>query len=195
VITETFDVTVPWYRETLGLLCSDNVYRGTTDHLVGSFNRIDRGDEYVDHHVIYFMRGTPSGLNHLAFEVPDIDDVHVGHEHLVQKGYRSTWGVGRHALGSQVFDYWFDPWGRVHEHTGYLEAATAPPGRYGCDEMGFVGRAAHVFNHAEPEEYPLGSKGAAAIGAEIKSAKPFLKGPQLWLRPLIHPLGERLEGK
>ena len=26
------------------------------------------------------------------------------------------WGIGRHVLGSQVYDYWSDPWGRVHEH-------------------------------------------------------------------------------
>ena len=26
------------------------------------------------------------------------------------------WGIGRHVLGSQVYDYWADPWGRVHEH-------------------------------------------------------------------------------
>ena len=26
------------------------------------------------------------------------------------------WGLGRHVLGSQVYDYWSDPWGRVHEH-------------------------------------------------------------------------------
>jgi hypothetical protein len=26
------------------------------------------------------------------------------------------WGIGRHLLGSQVYDYWADPWGRVHEH-------------------------------------------------------------------------------
>jgi hypothetical protein len=26
------------------------------------------------------------------------------------------WGIGRHVLGSQVYDYWSDPWGRTHEH-------------------------------------------------------------------------------
>ena len=30
--------------------------------------------------------------------------------------YQHMWGIGRHLLGSQVFDYWADPWGRVHEH-------------------------------------------------------------------------------
>ena len=29
---------------------------------------------------------------------------------------KNTWGIGRHLLGSQIYDYWADPWGRVHEH-------------------------------------------------------------------------------
>jgi hypothetical protein len=49
--------------------------------------------------------------------VQDIDDVFIGHEHLVGTGkYEHMWGIGRHLLGSQVYDYWADPWGRVHEH-------------------------------------------------------------------------------
>lgn len=116
IMTPNFTKTVDWYRQTLGLLCSDETYRGEPTHLVGSFNRLDRGDEYVDHHVLYVMRGEKTGLNHISFEVQDIDDVLIGHEHLQACGYKPTWGVGRHALGSQVFDYWFDPWDRVHEH-------------------------------------------------------------------------------
>jgi len=47
----------------------------------------------------------------------DIDDVAVGHDYLAQFGtYEHMWGIGRHVLGSQVYDYWADPWGRVHEH-------------------------------------------------------------------------------
>ena len=58
-----------------------------------------------------------TGLNHMSFEVPDIDDVCMGHEFLKQSGkYEHMWGIGRHVLGSQVYDYWADPWGRVHEH-------------------------------------------------------------------------------
>ena len=52
----------------------------------------------------------------MSFEVQNIDDVMLGHEHLKQIGkYEHVWGVGRHLLGSQVYDYWKDPWGRVHE--------------------------------------------------------------------------------
>jgi hypothetical protein len=40
----------------------------------------------------------------------------VGHNWLASKGYRSVWGVGRHILGSQIFDYWRDPSGFTIEH-------------------------------------------------------------------------------
>ncbi len=109
--------TVAWFRDTLGLVCSDDVYAGSEDNLIGSFNRCDRGDEYVDHHVFFCMVNERAGLNHLSFEVSDIDDVFTGHEHLRTLGkYEHFWGLGRHLLGSQVYDYWADPWGRVHEH-------------------------------------------------------------------------------
>lgn len=39
-----------------------------------------------------------------------------GHEHLKLGGYIQDWGVGRHVLGSQVFDYWKDPFGNRVEH-------------------------------------------------------------------------------
>ena len=41
-----------------------------------------------------------------------------------------TWGIGRHILGSQIFDYWQDPWGDKHEHycDGDLFTADEPTG-------------------------------------------------------------------
>lgn len=111
------DKAVKWYRETLGLIASDDVYAGAEDNVIGSFSRVDRGDEYVDHHVFFCMRTPHPGLNHFSYEVEDIDDVFLGHEHLKSRGtYEHFWGIGRHLLGSQVFDYWKDPWGNVHEH-------------------------------------------------------------------------------
>jgi len=109
--------TVRWFRETLGFVCSDDVYAGTKDNIIGSFNRCDRGATYVDHHVFFCIRNERAGLNHLSFEVQDIDDVFTGHEYLARHGkYEHMWGIGRHLLGSQIYDYWSDPWGRVHEH-------------------------------------------------------------------------------
>ncbi len=109
--------TARWFRETLGFICSDDVYAGSKDNIVGSFNRCDRGAQYVDHHVFFCIRNEKAGLNHLSFEVADIDDVFTGHEYLTRLGkYEHMWGIGRHLLGSQIYDYWADPWGRVHEH-------------------------------------------------------------------------------
>ena len=106
---------VAWYRDTLGFLASDDVYAGPPDNLIGSFNRLDRGETFVDHHVFFCIQGQKTGLNHLAFEVQDVDDVMIGHNHLKQR-LRPCVGVGRHELGSHIYDYWQDPWGRVHEH-------------------------------------------------------------------------------
>jgi catechol 2,3-dioxygenase-like lactoylglutathione lyase family enzyme len=122
--------TARWFQDTLGFLCSDNVYAGAEDNIIGSFNRCDRGDEFTDHHTLFCIHNERAGLNHLSFEIPDMDAVFMDHEYLsgLEK-YEHMWGIGRHLLGSQVFDYWCDPWGHVHERwadTDRLNAATPP---------------------------------------------------------------------
>jgi catechol 2,3-dioxygenase-like lactoylglutathione lyase family enzyme len=108
--------TVAWFRETLGMIRSDDVYAGSEDNVVGSFNRLDRGDDYVDHHVLFCVHNEKTGLNHVSYEAHDIDAIFQDHEHIKRVGkYEHIWGIGRHLLGSQVYDYWSDPWGRVHE--------------------------------------------------------------------------------
>ena len=109
--------TVAWFREMLGFIGTDEVYAGEQGNIIGSFNRCDQGDEYVDHHVFFCIQSDKSGLNHFSFEVADVDDVFTGHEYLQKLDkYEHMWGLGRHLLGSQIYDYWGDPWGRVHEH-------------------------------------------------------------------------------
>jgi len=119
MVAQDYEKTLRWYQETLGLVPSDNVWLERPDHTFASFNRLDRGDTFVDHHVFMLSRGTgqATGMNHVSFEVQDFDDVMVGHEYLKSRErYKHYWGVGRHYLGSQIFDYWGDPWGRGHEH-------------------------------------------------------------------------------
>ena len=129
LMTPKFHENVGWFREMLGFVCSDDVYVGEKNNLIGSFNRCDRGDAYVDHHVFFCLNHTKTGLNHLSFEVPDIDDVAMGHDYLAQFGkYEHMWGIGRHVLGSQVYDYWADPWGRVHERWADTDRLNARSG-------------------------------------------------------------------
>ena len=121
--------TAQWFRDTLGFICSDDVYAGEKDHLIGSFNRCDCGDEYVDHHTLFCVHNERAGLNHMSFEVPDVDAVFKDHEWLKKLGkYDHMWGVGRHLLGSQVYDYWADPWGRVHERWADTDRLNARSG-------------------------------------------------------------------
>ena len=132
-----FEKTLGWYREMLGFRCSDEVYADKKENVVGSFNRLDRGEDYVDHHVFFCIRSDKAGLNHLSYEAADMDDIMIGHEHLQQKGYEHFWGIGRHSLGSQVFDYWGDPWGRVHEHWADTDVlnASVPANLWGRGEI------------------------------------------------------------
>jgi catechol 2,3-dioxygenase-like lactoylglutathione lyase family enzyme len=111
--------TDDWYRSTFGLRLSDGLYQEQPENFVGGFYRLSRGDDYVDHHSIGFIVGTPDlagTAHHSSFEVHSFDDVGMGHQWLAKRGWRSRWGIGRHVLGSQVFDYWYDPFGNVIEH-------------------------------------------------------------------------------
>jgi catechol 2,3-dioxygenase-like lactoylglutathione lyase family enzyme len=118
IATPDVDGSVGWAHRHLGVKRADDIHaEDDPSHLIASFNRVDAGPAFVDHHVMMFILNGRSGLNHVSFEVQDLDDLAAGHELLRQKwpgGH--VWGIGRHLLGSQIFDYWKDPWGRVHEH-------------------------------------------------------------------------------
>lgn len=105
-----------WYRDVLGLLPSDIMYFGDADHMVGGFYRLDRGAEHVDHHVVgMFQMPGKQGLHHLSLEVPNSETQFMAHRWLNRRNREGIWGVGRHPLGSHVFDVWRDPNGFRYE--------------------------------------------------------------------------------
>ncbi|KAH9897281.1 Glyoxalase/Bleomycin resistance protein/Dihydroxybiphenyl dioxygenase [Xylariomycetidae sp. FL2044] len=95
------------------------------------FYRLDRGDEEVDHHVFFFAEGGEYKVHHSSFETHDFDTQVLGHDWLREAGYTNCWGVGRHVLGSQIFDYWYDPHRFIMEHyvDGDLVNASEPTHR------------------------------------------------------------------
>jgi catechol 2,3-dioxygenase-like lactoylglutathione lyase family enzyme len=105
-----------WYKSRFGLITSDEVNLGSPDQAFGAFLRCDRGNIPSDHHTLFLLGTGHPGFNHAAYEVADFDDLMCGHDWLKEKGRRHEWGVGRHVLGSQIFDYWRDPWGNTLEH-------------------------------------------------------------------------------
>lgn len=105
-----------WYKDRIGFITSDEIYIGSEDKTLGAFMRLDRGEAYVDHHTLFLVGAGHSEFNHAAFEVCHWDYIMQSHDFLKQQGYEQRWGVGKHVLGSQVFDYWKDPSGFTLEH-------------------------------------------------------------------------------
>jgi catechol 2,3-dioxygenase-like lactoylglutathione lyase family enzyme len=128
-----------WYKERFGLITSDEVELSPGVPL-GAFLRCDRGDVPTDHHTLFLIHH-PEGpdFHHAAFEVRDLDDLMGGADYLTAKGHRHEWGVGRHVLGSQVFDYWRDPWGNKIEHWTDGDLLTAGDGSNRASLDQFVG--------------------------------------------------------
>jgi catechol 2,3-dioxygenase-like lactoylglutathione lyase family enzyme len=116
--TTRFAEVSDWYRRTLGLLVSDDIFLEGPDAPVGRFLRCDRGSEAADHHSLLLLDAPEAKLGHCAWEVADFDDLMVGRDHLLanDNGGRPYWGIGRHVLGGQIFDYWKDPFGFTVEH-------------------------------------------------------------------------------
>lgn len=95
----------------------------------------------ADHHSVAFAHGEASTLNHIAYEMPDLDSVMRGAGRMTDKGYAIEWGVGRHGPGNNVFAYFVGPDDLVIEYTseidqvddnyktGQPEDWTWPPGR------------------------------------------------------------------
>lgn len=123
-----FRASEAWYKDRFGFITSDEISL-SPDFSVGAFLRCDRGDAPTDHHTLFLVQNPKGpGFNHAAFEVRDLDDLMAGHDHLKAASRTPAWGVGRHLLGSQVFDYWRDPWGHILEHWTDGDLLTAADG-------------------------------------------------------------------
>jgi hypothetical protein len=124
-----FQQTCAWYTEHFGLIPSDVQVLPDGSPAV-SFFRLDLEQVPADHHTLAIAQGFRPAFGHCAYEVVDADAVAMGQRFLRERGWRHAWGMGRHILGSQVFDYWSDPWGSKHEHysDGDLFTAEHPMG-------------------------------------------------------------------
>ncbi|WP_328513245.1 VOC family protein [Streptomyces mirabilis] len=130
--TRVFARTLDWYLDTLGMIVSDFLFldgqrgRGPTM----AFIRCDQGSVAVDHHTLALHLGPGTGYVHSAYQVTDLDTIAAGGEYLAERGYKRSWGIGRHIQGSQLFDYWRDPDHFMLEHfaDGDLFSCDLDPG-------------------------------------------------------------------
>lgn len=102
----------------------------TADFLVGAlgFKLIDETavlwffhSNNSDHNSIVLCRSSQPTLNHVAFEMPDLDSVMRGAGRMRDHGYPIEWGVGRHGAGNNVFAYFAGPEEFPLEYTGEVQ--------------------------------------------------------------------------
>lgn len=117
VVLQTVDFAgmARWYMRHLGVIPTDVQYLADGSPNL-CFFRLDLGSTPADHHTLVLAGGIEEKYEHSAYEVVDLDALGQGHNVLRANGHRHMWGIGRHVLGSQLFDYWYDPDGMEFEH-------------------------------------------------------------------------------
>ncbi|MEL6233770.1 MAG: VOC family protein [Pseudomonadota bacterium] len=108
--TPEMEAVRDWYCDVLGFRVSDY----SADQMV--FLRCNS-----EHHAIALVRGQYASVNHVAFELPSIDEFMRSIGRMKQKGHVPTWGPGRHGPGNNPFAYFCSPSGFVIEFTADVQ--------------------------------------------------------------------------
>jgi catechol 2,3-dioxygenase-like lactoylglutathione lyase family enzyme len=120
---------VAFYTGRLGFVPTDRVAK------VGVFMRAP-GD--TDHHTMLLChRPDRAGINHCAYEVANVDEVIVGANDMIDRGWHEARRLGRHTVGSNIFRFIHAPCGgrvefaadmdRVDESYGPNDYEETPP--------------------------------------------------------------------
>ncbi len=97
-----------FYINTLGLRMSDK-----SADIIAFLH----GAHGSDHHLLALAKSDGAGLHHSSWNVNSIDEVGLGKQQMAEAGYVKGWGIGRHVLGSNYFQYVRDPWGSYAEYS------------------------------------------------------------------------------
>ncbi len=111
-----------------------------------------------DHHLVAFAKSHGPGLHHSSWDVPGLDEVGQGMDQMRSAGYGDGWGVGRHVLGSNYFNYVQDPWGSFCEYSAGIDHVPAgldwPAADHPAEDALFVWGPAvpthFITNHETP---------------------------------------------
>jgi catechol 2,3-dioxygenase-like lactoylglutathione lyase family enzyme len=123
---------------------------------LGDFMSFLRCNEW--HHRIAFLPGPPC-LNHVAYDMPNVDEMMRGIARLRGQDVELRWGPGRHTAGNNTFGYFVTPNGFAVEYTSELErvdeATWQPtvytPGPGIMDQWGIGTGGPQTMPHPEPD--------------------------------------------
>jgi len=108
LFTPDFARAEAWLQQALGLR--------TSDRAVGKVSFMAGGEGVRDHHCFGLINSTHRGFQHSSFYVDSFDQIGFGALQMREAGYTDQFGVGRHALASNLFLYIRDPWGTWVEY-------------------------------------------------------------------------------
>jgi catechol-2,3-dioxygenase len=108
MFTPDYEKAEAFFTEVLGLR--------TTDRAKGKVSFMAAGNGVIDHHCFGLIPSTHRGFQHASFKVDGIDDIGFGAWRMRSAGYKESFGPGRHALASNLFHYFRDPWGSWIEY-------------------------------------------------------------------------------
>jgi catechol 2,3-dioxygenase len=95
---QAFEDSLAFFTATLGLRLIDENPPLWFLHCTGT-----------DHSSVVLAKTNQPTLNHVAFEMPDLDSVMRGMGRMKDNGYPIEWGPGRHGPGNNVFAYFCGP--------------------------------------------------------------------------------------
>lgn len=173
-----YQATCAWYTRHFGFIPSDVQVLPDGSPAV-TFLRLNLGDTPADHHTLAIAQGFMAAYSHSAYELVDADAVGMGQRILRESGWKHAWGIGRHILGSQIFDYWQDPWGDKHEHycDGDLFTADHPTGVHEVSP-----EAMSQWGQRMPKSFTKPVLNLSNIRALVRNLR---RSPDLTLRKLI----------
>lgn len=116
IFTPDWEKAQAFFHEALGLI--------TSDRAAGKVAFMAGGRGLRDHHCFGLINGTHRGFQHSSFQVDSIDDIGFGALQMSKAGYKDGFGVGRHALASNLFFYVRDPWGSWVEYYADMDKIT-----------------------------------------------------------------------
>src|SRR3954469_4294415 len=93
-----YDTTTRFMTEVLGFSLIDETVRARFLHAA-----------CPDHFSLALVKHRNATLNHIAFDMVDLDSVMRGAGRMRDAGYPIEWGVGRHGPGNNVFAYFAGP--------------------------------------------------------------------------------------
>jgi Glyoxalase/Bleomycin resistance protein/Dioxygenase superfamily len=115
LFTPDVERAAKFYVERLG-------YR-ITDRFKGGFGTFLRSSGSSDHHTLFLIRRPEKGLHHISYHLTDVNEVMLGGKRMIERGWKTAFGPGRHTLGSNYFWYLQTPCGGAMEYAADMDRA------------------------------------------------------------------------